>query len=357
MSRILGLVSWGAASVAVVVAAFELTVRVDDWAQHRVPITAPAVSIADLVVRDSLGFHARAGGQFRQFRINSAGFRGPEVDLGDTSSLRVATAGASETFGLYEPKDKEWPRQLEGLLRSECRQAVTVLNAAFAGMALPTVQQDYERRLRRLSPRMVVYYPTPMQYLEGVELPKASPPGGPPAPLSAWRARAVPRLRDALKRAVPEPMLDILRQLDTQRQLKAAGTTAKPRAEPERLEAFDRDLRALVGAYRGGGSEPVLVIHRHRFRDTTSVEDRRLLRAWERFYPRYTAGALLQFDDQAAERIVRLGRDSSVTVVDPLPALASLGGAAFADFSHFTEKGSEAMARVIAGAIQPMLCR
>jgi hypothetical protein len=349
--------AWGTGCAAVVLAAFELTVRVDDWAQHGVPLAAPAVSMGDLMVRDSLGLHARAGWRFRQFQINAAGFRGPEVDLHDSTTIRVVTAGASETFGLYEPQNREWPRQLEGLLRSECHAPVNVLNAAFAGMSLPTVRQDYELRLRRLAPRMVVYYPTPMQYLEGADLPKAAAPSREAAPVSAWRARASPRLRDALKRALPEPVLDVVRQFDTKRRLKAIGATAKIRAERARLDAFDRDLRALVGAYRFGGSEPVLVIHRHRFRDTTSVEARRLLRAWERFYPRYTAGALLEFDEQAAERMLRLKEDSSVLVVDPLPSLAPLGDAAFADFSHFTEKGSEAMARVIARSIGPMLCR
>jgi hypothetical protein len=348
---------WGCASIGVGLTTLELTVRADDWAQHGVPLSAPAVTLADLVVRDSLGLHARAGARFRQFRINAAGFRGPEVDLRDSSAVRVVTAGASETFGLYEPENEEWPRQLEGLLRRECRTPVVVLNAAFAGMSLPTVQQDYERRLSGFSPRVVVYYPTPMQYLEGADLPKAATPGGEALPMSPWRPRAAPRLRDAIKRAVPEPFLDLLRQLDTRRQLKEAGTIAKSLAEPERLDAFDRDLRALVGSYRRGGSEPVLVIHRHRFRDTTSTDDRRLLRAWERFYPRYTAAALLQFDEGAAERIRNLGRDSSVTVVDPLPALLPLGDAAFADFSHFTAKGSEAMAGEIGRAIAPKVCR
>jgi lysophospholipase L1-like esterase len=349
---------WLAASLVVGALALEGTVRLDDWAQHGVPFTARATSLGELIVRDSLGLHARAGGQFRQFRINRAGFRGPEVDLSMPGQLRIVTAGASETFGLYEPAGKEWPRQLEDSLHTSCgdRRAV-VLNAAFAGMALPTVRQDYERRLRPLQPQLVVYYPTPMQYLEAAELPRAAAvSAAPPAPLSPWRLRTVPRFRDAVKRAVPEPLLDVLRQLDTKRQLSAAGTKAKAEAEPERLEAFDRDLRGLVGSYRAGGSAPVLVIHRHRFRDTSSAADRRLLRAWERFYPRYTAGALLAFDDSAAARMRRIAADSGIAVVDPLPGLEPVRDSAFADFSHFTARGSAVMAGAVAGAVRPLVC-
>lgn len=351
---------WVLASLAVGAVALEGTVRLDDWAQHGVPLTARAVSLGDLVVRDSLGLHARAGEQFRQFRINSAGFRGPEVNLAAPAQVRIVTAGASETFGLYEPANKEWPRQLQDSLLAACGdgegQRLVVLNAAFAGMALPTVRQDYELRLRPLQPRVVVYYPTPMQYLEAAELPKASAPAAVAKPLDPWGVRAIPRFRDALKRAVPEPLLDLLRQLDTRRTLAAVGAKAKTVPEPERLEAFDRDLRGLVGSYRAGGSTPVLVIHRHRFRDTSSVENRRLLRAWERFYPRYTAGALLAFDDSAAARMRQIGRDSAVAVVDPLPGLIPVRDSAFADFSHFTARGSAVMAEAVATAVRPLVC-
>lgn len=348
---------WAVACLLVGAVALECTVRLDDWAQYGVPFASPARRLGELLVRDSLGLHARPGGQFRQFRINAAGFRGPEVNLTVPGQLRIVTAGASETFGLYEPAGKEWPRQLEDSLRVSCgANRVVVLNGAFAGMSLPTVRQDYERRLRPLKPQVVVYYPTPMQYLESAELPKAAAPAAESPPLQPWGSRAVPRFRDAFKRAVPEPLLDLLRQLDTRRQQTAAGTKARLAAEPERLDAFDRDLRVLVGSYRAGGSAPVLVIHRHRFRDTSSTADRRLLRAWERYYPLYTAGALLAFDDSAAARMHRLGADSGIVVVDPLPSLEPVRDSAFADFSHFTALGASAMAASVAGAVRQLVC-
>lgn len=351
-------VFWTAIGLLVGAIALEGTVRLDDWAQHGVPLTAPAIGLGELAVRDSLGVHARAGAQFRQFRINRAGFRGPEVVLTTLGPERIVTTGASETFGLYEPENKEWPRQLEDSLRVSCGDGkVTVLNAAFAGMALPTVRQDYDLRLRALKPRVAIYYPTPMQYLEDAELPKpALPTNGAGSQLPAWRLRAVPRFRDAFKRAVPEPLLDLVRQLDTRRKLAAVGAKARNEAETERLDAFDRDLRGLVGSYRAGGSTPVLVVHRHRFRDTTSVADQRWLRAWERFYPRYTARALLAFDDSAAARMRLIGADSGVAVVDPLPALAPIRESAFADFSHFTALGSAAIAATVAKAVGPVVC-
>jgi hypothetical protein len=185
--RSLGVLAWAVGSAAVATFTLEATVRVDDWAQFGVPLGLPAIGIDELAVRDSLGFHARPATAFRQYRVNALGFRGPEVPNVADGRPVVITTGASETFGLYETAGKEWPRQFADSLAA-CGAQVHVLNAAFAGMSLPTVQQDFERRLARLRPHMVLYYPTPMQYLVTDNPRPAEPLPGPVAPLPRWRS-------------------------------------------------------------------------------------------------------------------------------------------------------------------------
>ncbi len=343
------------AALAIAAFALELTVRIDDWAQFGVPLSAPAVALEELSVRDSLGMHARSGAWFRQFHINSLGFRGPEVTIDSASNSIVVATGASETFGLYESQGREWPRQLEDSLHA-CGAPATVLNAAFAGMSLPTVQQDYALRIARLRPAFVVYYPTPMQYMVGDPEP-AKPTTHAPEPLPRWRSRAYPRFRDAFKRATPVPILDLLRRISTHRTRTALGITASDSVDPGRLDAFESDIRNLIGAIRSGGSEPVIVIHRNRFTDTTSADARLQLRAWERFYPEFTGTAILRFDGEAALRIAEVGKDSGVLVVDPLSALRAIGDSAFSDYAHFTDRGAAAVAGTTARALRGTLCR
>ncbi len=357
MRRLVSIVGWVIALGGVVVLAVEATVRLDDWAQFGVPFFSPASSLGELLVRDSIGAHARPNSQFRQFRVNGLGMRGPEVGQADLSkSLVVVASGASETFGLYEQPGKEWPRQLEDSLRVRCAKPVVVLNAAFAGMSLPTVRQDVALRLRQLNPDVMVYYPTPMQYLEA-ELPQpAAPVMTVPPPLSPWRFRATARFRDAFKRAVPELLLDQLRQLSTRRARAVVGEPIRLSVSVERLNAYEQDVRGLVGEARSHAIDIVLVQHRHRFRDTVSAEDQRWLRAWERFYPLYSAGAILAFDDSAAARTLIVAADSGVVTVDPQPALRVAGSRAFADFSHFTDAGAAAMGGVVASAVVSAYC-
>lgn len=349
--------TWAAAITAIVAVAFEATVRIDDWAQFGVGISSPYNSLDELIVRDSLGMHARPSSEFRQFRVNALGFRGPEVIPARLERGKVVVvSGASESFGLYETAGREWPRQLEDSLALRCGKDVVVLNAAFAGMSLPTVAQDLDLRLKSIAPKILVYYPTPMQYLEA-ELPVAAridstPVRGP----SMWRLRGASRLRDAVKRSVPAAILNQLRVWDTQSSRSKLGAAPLAAAPGERLDAYEDGLRSIVGRARGHGIEPVLVVHRNRFRDTIDVKERQMLRAWERFYPRFTGGAILAFDDSAANRTLAIGRDSGVVVIDPLPALTPLGARAFADFSHFTDIGAAALGGTAAARLAGPLC-
>jgi hypothetical protein len=350
-------IGWIALLGLVGVSSLELTVRIDDWAQFGVPLDASEVALEELSIRDSLGVHARAGTQFRQFRINSLGFRGPDLPATLPAGTKViVTSGASETFGLYERGGGEWPQQLRLQLARRCAQPIVVLNAAFAGMSLPTVRQDIARRILPLRPDAVVYYPTPMQYLEE-RLPEAAIPSLDPfTPPVRWRPRATPRFREAFKRAVPTPVLDFLRVVDTRRNRTEARVVVSSAVPMDRVDAFEEDLRGLVGDLKRAGLPAVLAVHQNRFADVSSLESQRYLRAWERFYPRYTGRTILQFDSVAAERTKRVAVDSAVLVVDARQALRSATVPVFADFSHFNDAGAAIVGGEVARELAPSLC-
>jgi hypothetical protein len=46
-----------------------------------------------------MGQHGRPNAQYLKWKLNSLGFRGPELDPGAT---RILCVGSSETFGQYE---------------------------------------------------------------------------------------------------------------------------------------------------------------------------------------------------------------------------------------------------------------
>ena len=348
---------WGAlALVAVVVA--EATCRVEEWVRYGTPILSRAASHDDLLVVDADGAHARPGAHFGKWRINGLGTRGPDAAAAKPArTLRVVTVGASETFGLYESAGREYPRQLEDTLRARgvCAPGwnVEVLNAALAGMSLPTIAQDVQSRLRRLSPDVVTIYPTPVGYLDNTLPRPRAPRPGPVEPLPLTRAlhlRFVDRIANQPRVILPSVLAAWYRRRVTEQARETLPASDRfETVPPDRLAAFEADLRTVVGAVRAIGATPVLGTHANAF--LRGAPDPVRLASWERFYPRATGATLLAFETAAREVTVRVARDSAVTLADVAQGLAAAPSAtAFADFSHFTDHGAALAAAAVADA-------
>src|SRR5688572_1420612 len=277
---------------------FELTCRVEDLIRYGTPMFSPFTSQSDLIVRDANGARGRPNARFQKWVLNAVGTRGPEIDRRKPAgTLRVVTAGASETFGLYESSDREYPRQLEDSLRasvagSSCRDIfrnVEVVNTALPGMSLPTVVLDLQHRIATLAPDYVVYYPTPPQYLNDRapdSTPAAAATSSEPARARALYPRSVARLRNQAKTILPDFVQTALRRREVTKVIKdrPAGWRFS-RVPAERLELFDRDLRRVVGAIRVTGASPVLATNTNAFLGSQPASSATLY-AWERFYPR-----------------------------------------------------------------------
>lgn len=348
----------------VLVAALEITSRIDDWIRYGVPPWSRVTSEDDLVVRDAFGQHGRADVAFKNWTMNSVGMRGPNVTRAkEAGTLRVVTAGASETFGLRESPGQEFPRQLEDSLEHWFRthtcgperlQRAEVLNAALLGMSLPTVDQDLRLRVSLLKPDVVVLYPTPVQYL-WVDLPAASTPdtSGRDERLPERRVfvlRSMLRLYDALRASEPRWLSDWLQRQHIVREVRAHPPGWKYASLPEpRLAAYDSAVRRTIGTIRRIGAAPVIVTHANAM--AGAPRDPVLLLHWERMYPRATGNLLVDFDSAASLVTARAARDSAVTLVDLMAEFRARrhGPAAFADYAHFTDAG----ASFVAGRLLP----
>lgn len=346
---------------------FELACRIEDRIRYGMPMFSAIRDEDDLIVRDQAGMHGRPGARFQNFSLNSLGMRGPEVRLAKaTTTLRVVTVGASETFGLYESPGHEYPRQLEAMLNARLAQScapargrrVEVINAAIFGMSLPTAEQDLRLRVAPTHPDVIVAYPTPPHYLEE-EMPRASRPDSarkaPPPLAQRLHPRAIGRLREQVKALLPSPIADWMRRRQTERavQRHAAGWrwTSVPN---DRLAAYESDLRRLVGTMRAIGGIPLLMTHANAFSPSTP-RDAALLARWERFYQRATGATIVAFDSVARDVTMRVAADSGVTVIDAQHALYERAAAGdrpfFADYAHFTDAGATQMASLIADSI------
>lgn len=344
----------------VTLVAMELVARLEDRVRYGTPWLSPYREPAEMIVRDADGIHGRPGARFQKWVMNNHGFRGPDSDsLPAPGTLRVIAAGASETYGLYESPGREYPRQLEDSLTAllgagTCVKAARaeVLNAAMAGMTLPTVAQDVRLRLWRFEPTVVLYYPTPSQYLADASptaaRPDSSRRSSPADGRTGLYPRVLDRLREQVKQLLPRAVQDRLREREIVQAVHSHPPGWQFDSLPvDRLSAYESDLRRLVGDIRQIGAEPVLATHGSVYALGLGV-DSVPLRMWQRFYPRATGRVILAFDSAAAVRTRQVARDSAVGIADVARAVGPDG---YADNTHFNDAGAAVAASVIARAV------
>jgi hypothetical protein len=343
----------------------EITCRIEDWIRFRTPVFSPITSQADLLVRNEDGVHGRPNARFQKWVMNALGTRGPDVSLEKPPrTVRVVVVGASEAFGLSESPGKEFPRQLEDTLNRWLASRACgapppprfeVLNAALPGMSLPTIEQDVRNRVRRFGADFIVLYPTPAQYLNDNPPRAARPDSSASQPelsaRQALRPRILKRVRDQVKAILPEFVKTWMRRRETEAYVRSKPPEWRFTAVPsDRLAQYGADLRTLIGTIRSTGAEPIVATHANAFMQP-GFNNRHLLLAWERFYPRAPGPVIIAFDSAARRVTLDAALDSAAPVVDIAGRVSASSESLFSDFSHFTDHG----AAMIAEALAPTL--
>jgi len=343
---------WAVVVVVFLVAA-EAVSRLDDWMFFGISFLANPDRARDLTVRDEKGIHGRPNGQFRKWQLNAFGFRGPEIsERPAPDTLRILILGASETFGLHESENKEYPAQLAEKLRL-INPHIEVINAAMAGISVKSMLPYWEKWGSRFQPRLVLIYPSPIFYLddEPPKPPRLDAPTEGPGLTS--QSRFAGRVWETLRRTewVRWVRLEFILWREKQRQ----GPEWVFRSVPqERLDLFRDDLAALVGAIRARGAEPILVTHAIRSASPPRPEDLAGLKAMSVFAPRATTDTIVAFEEAANRAMRDLGRRDKIPVYD---AASVLNGHRddLADLVHFNDKGAEVLAGFLAKQLQPIL--
>ncbi len=318
----------------------EFGTRVDEFVRWGTPLRSGASSINDIIAVDSLGAHGIAGAQYRQFSFNADGVRGPALTA---DRARILVIGASETFGLYEPAGKEYPRQLEDSLRVRgC--VVDVVNAALPGFSLPTLTVTFVNRLRALHAALAIVYPAPVQYLES-ERPAFHAPRTPaPAKSLLSSLRIVRRLRDHLKSILPERTKTYLRTREIAAQRLSSPDAQWTTVPADRRAAYSHDLGTLLDTLTSSGMRVVVATHANAFQTSAPMDTGRLI-AWAKFYPKAAMALLPEFDRTANADVAQLAASRGAVVSDLPSTLRRFDvDSVFADFSHFTAFGAAKVA-------------
>jgi peptidoglycan/LPS O-acetylase OafA/YrhL/lysophospholipase L1-like esterase len=276
-------------------------------------------------------------------RINSAGFRGPEIASEKGDRFRIVALGESQTFGpTLRDGEKPWPERLqEHFDRASCSRPVEVVNAGTEAYTLEDNLELMRRELLPLKPDLIISTHG-MNGLLALGLRRQAEPNEP---------GVRPRASALVGRAV----LTVERALYDWRTRHEGPPAPPPALSDEALlkSRYAGAYRKLIALARDNDTPLVLAT-------SSMAVDEDSPREVKDFY-----GAVFKpIDDivganAAHNRLVRLlAHESGVPLID---AGAGLGGAwdgdLYLDIVHFTDRGNQRMAENMFGALMPILNR
>jgi len=341
-------------ALAIFVSVLEISARVDDKVSYGAPFWGP-YNIDRLYIHDELGQWGRPYGSYQKWRLNSLGYRGPELRPG---TIRIVCLGASETFGLYEDPGQEYPRQLEGDLNSRWgADTLQVVNAGYLGESVATETRHVPQILAQVHPAMAIIYPSAATYiwLPWVgEKPDFHDQEARTEESTAFadQWRIYDRFRNLLKNALPQNVQTKLRELTISKEAREYPVEA--RVPEENVLVFQRDLSELADTLRQNGVEPVLVTHATEFGSPLTSDDRALLVAWRKFYPMLEEDGFIDMEKRMNDAIRFVASQNGFVLID-MESKIPHGRTDFADFTHFTNAGSSVMAAGLAEGLEPLI--
>ena len=322
----------------------EVAARIEDALRFQAPLLG-AYSINTVFEPSPYGRSGRPGARYAKWSFNSLGYRGPEPAPGRTNLLAF---GASETFGLYEQPNGEYPRLLEQALNASGAARYNVINIAVPGISIGRV--DYlDHALQVSAARVVFVYPAPANYIghEGAYCGQAATPVPTDLGLSD-RIRLAGKLSQLVKAHIPEPIMTRLRRFSIW--LDTRNLSVTDRVPEATVDAYRRDLECVVEHVRQHGAEPILLTHATYFHGTAGPEDLALLTAWRRFYPQLAEMGFLDLEERANAAVRQVAAANAVQLIDVAQQMPR-GPNFFADFVHFSDAGAARMAQIITAAL------
>jgi lysophospholipase L1-like esterase len=277
------------------------------------------------------------------WRINTLGFRGPEISREKGDRYRIVALGESTTFGAtLRSGDRPWPEVLEERIAAEfaCEKPVQVVNAGKPGWSLANNLAVLDSDIFPLDPDLIISYHgyNGFYYLLS-EIPSVSVgrvPSAPPRP-SLFLARIESAARVAwFKR----------------RYRAARSIDAKVLEMDVHLTRYADLYRKLVFASRVRDIDVALCTFNMAVTPNSPDE---VIRFYEPVFPDLRAQILA--NRLHTLLVHQIAETHDVLAIDTSPGLDGAYEDAFVDVIHFTQTGRDRLAERVLEGIREILAR
>ncbi|MCD6680907.1 MAG: SGNH/GDSL hydrolase family protein [Burkholderiaceae bacterium] len=329
-------------AIVILMGGAEIAVRVRQAWKHGTSLTLDQMYAIDPVTKLRI---PKAGGDFGRIRIDSRGFRNPElVDPEPAGTVRVAFLGASTTFcAEVSSNEATWPHLVtEALRRRFPDTRIDYVNAGVPGYTVESSLVNLKQRVAPLRPDVIVIYHATND-LSGEIRALAGSRGVDIAPPEAsWIAR-----RSLLWLLVSKN----LTVLAAQRRAQSSDARYIPIDQGHLGSAFKNRLGSLVEAAKGTGAEVAVVTFTTQMRRDQEQEARnRAMQSAVLYSPGVSFDGLIDSFARYNEIIREVATEKKVILVGDEDAVPG-DSDHFVDSVHFTDAGSRAQAARVAGAL------
>ncbi len=345
----------------------ETSARIDDFIHYKAPLFGDYSSVI-LRTIDSEGIPInRPDVRFEKWRNNNQGFRGFSVaEVKSSESKRIACMGTSETYGLHENENMEWPAQLNGMLSQY--GDIEVFNAARVGLGMTHFIPYIEKYVKVYEPDYMIVLINPFQYANSREeqsnnvknerrqktIHKTN--------ISTYNfseivknLRFIKKIKQAFQSVIPENLLKkyqlskTIKQVETIEKSTLKNGNAKDKLPNEHIESFKSDVNKLVHYLKENNITPILCSYPSLVSDENYLNHPEIILDLRRFTIYYSVEGLTDVLYKLNKVVEGVANVNSVLFVD-LNGKLNHDKKYFADSVHYTDTGAELVAKNLSEA-------
>lgn len=344
----------------------EVAARVDDLIKYGAPFFGEYIA-SRLRTRDIDRIkHNVPGSRFEKWEINDQGFRGPEISITRPGDVhRIVCMGASETFGLYENKGKEWPSQLADMLKKEKR--FEVINASVVGLELRGYKAYLSKYVMKFQPDIVILMVNPFAYAAGKYKPQKKSESHSVTDVAILSGikknanakfvlsgispelRVLPKIKQTVKQALPQDIVsryqtwNMIRQVRNIEKNRLNGIGPLDNIRSENIAIFKKDLRDLIHYLNEEKIRVVLCSYPVLISEANVNQYPAIFNDHRRFYIELSLKGLIDVAEKFNQAINETAHSHHVDFVDLDMAVPNTIEF-FGDNVHYTDKGAQIVA-------------
>ena len=345
----------------------EVCARIDDKLKYGAPILE-AYGPERLRTTDSVGIrHNAPNSRFEKWRINQHGFRGPDISIRKRESVkRIVCMGTSETFGLYENPGREWPAQLQGILKE--KGSYEIINASVVGLSLEHYLPYLQKYVFKFQPDVLIILINPFTYVQQalsdkevqskafVTYQALKTEAFQSATVFLQSPRMFSKIKQSFKKILPQGILkafqvwNLSKQVSLIERKRLNGKSPAATISSEILDSFRNDLERIVVRIAANNIKIVLGSYPSLISEENIDQYSDVFLDYRRFCITLSYQGMIDASAKINSTIRELAKERRIPFVDIEKAVPK-EKKYFGDNVHFTDEGARLVASFFADRI------